>query len=586
MHTLPDPQSGLEVYKRLLTYVKPHWVKFAISIGGFLLYASTQPMFARMLQYIVDSLQTTNREGIYWVPVAFISIVLFRGIGSFLGNYFLAMVSHGIIHTLRCQIFDRYTVLPTAYFENTNSGHLISRITHNVNLVTSAATNAVKVVVREGLTLIGLFAYLMYMNWQLSLIFLAIAPIIGILVSYASKRFRIISKKIQVSMGDITHVASEFVSGHRMVRSYGGEEYEKARFSSASQYNYRQQIKLMKTTAIHSPLLQFIISIALSILIYLALLLMTEASAGEFVAYITAAMLIPRTLKQLSGANATIQKGIAAAESVFEVLDEADETDNGQYKVGRVAGKLEFKNLSFSYDSSESPILDDITFTVLPGQSVALVGHSGSGKTTLASLVPRFYDYAAGEILLDDIELKNYQLRDLRKQIALVTQHITLFNDTVEKNIAYGALSSIDRSTIIKAATAANAMAFINKLPDGLDTLVGENGVKLSGGQRQRLAIARALLKDAPILILDEATSALDTESEQKIQAALDQALKDRTTLIIAHRLSTIKKADTIIVLDHGKIVEMGNHESLLAKNGYYTYLYNLQFHGKIVATG
>lgn len=550
------------------------------------MYAASQPMFARLLQYIVDSLQSLNREGIYWVPVAFVGIVLFRGVGSFLGSYFLAMVSYNIIHTLRCQIFERYTVLPAAYFENSNSGHLISRITHNVNLVTSAATNAIKVVVREGLTLLGLLAYLMYMNWQLSIIFLAIAPVIGYLVNYASKKFRAISKKIQVSMGDITHVASELVTGHRMVRSFGGEEYEKARFSTASRYNYRQQLKLMKTTAIHSPLLQFIVAIALSILIYLALVLMTEATAGEFVAYITAAGLIPRSLKQLSSANATIQKGIAAAESVFEVLDEAQEIDQGRHEVSRIMGKLEFRNLSFGYDTSEAPVLKEISFRMQPGQTVALVGQSGSGKTTLASLIPRFYDYEHGEILLDDVNIKSYTLKNLRAQIALVTQHITLFNDTVEKNIAYGGLSNANREQVIEAATAANAMDFIDYLPNGLDTLIGENGIKLSGGQRQRLAIARALLKDAPLLILDEATSALDTESERIIQSALERALHGRTTVIIAHRLSTIEKADMIVLLDKGQIVEMGSHTVLLAKGGYYAHLHNLQFHGKISAIG
>ena len=550
------------------------------------MYATSQPMFARLLQYIVDSLQSLNREGIYWVPVAFVGIVIFRGVGSFLGSYFLAMVSYNIIHTLRCQIFERYTVLPAAYFESSNSGHLISRITHNVNLVTSAATNAIKVVVREGLTLLGLLAYLMYMNWQLSIIFLAIAPVIGYLVNYASKKFRAISKKIQVSMGDITHVASELVTGHRMVRSFGGEEYEKARFSTASRYNYRQQLKLIKTTAIHSPLLQFIVAIALSILIYLALVLMTEASAGEFVAYITAAGLIPRSLKQLSSANATVQKGIAAAESVFEVLDEAQEIDQGRHEVSRITGKLEFRNLSFSYDTSEEPVLKEISFKAQPGQTIALVGQSGSGKTTLASLIPRFYDCEHGEILLDDVNIKSYTLKNLRAQIALVTQHITLFNDTVEQNIAYGGLASASREQVIEAATAANAMDFIDNLPNGLDTLIGENGIKLSGGQRQRLAIARALLKDAPLLILDEATSALDTESERIIQSALERALRGRTTVIIAHRLSTIEKADMIIVLDKGQIVEMGSHTVLLAKGGYYAHLHNLQFHGKISAIG
>lgn len=586
MNDLADPQSGLQVYKRLLAYIRPHWKKFVVSLGGYLMYAAAQPMFARLLQYIVDSLQALNREGIYWVPVAFVGIVIFRGIGSFLGSYFLAMVSYNIIHTLRCQIFERYTVLPAAYFESSNSGHLISRITHNVNLVTSAATNAIKVVVREGLTLLGLLAYLMYMNWQLSIVFLTIAPVIGYLVSYASKKFRTISKKIQVSMGDITHVASELVTGHRMVRSFGGEEYEKARFSIASRYNYRQQLKLMKTTAIHSPLLQFIVAIALSILIYLALVLMTEATAGEFVAYITAAGLIPRSLKQLSGANATIQKGIAAAESVFEVIDEAQEVDQGRYEVSRITGKLEFRNLSFGYDTSEEPVLKEISFKAQPGQTIALVGQSGSGKTTLASLIPRFYDYEDGEILLDDIDIKSYTLKNLREQIALVSQHITLFNDTVEKNIAYGGLSGASREQVIEAAGAANAIDFINNLPDGLDTLIGENGIKLSGGQRQRLAIARALLKDAPLLILDEATSALDTESERVIQSALDRVLRGRTTVIIAHRLSTIEKADIIVVLDKGQIVEVGSHAVLLAQGGYYAHLHNLQFHGKFSVIG
>lgn len=561
-----------------MAYVKPYWFIFLVSIVGYLIFAVTQPMFAALIEYIVDSIQEQNREGMYWVPGAFVGIIVLRGIGAFLGGYYLAKVSLSVVHTLRCKMFERYLQLPNVFFDNQNSGHLISRVTHDVQQVTTAATVAVKIVVREGLTVIALLGYLIYMNWKLSLIFIAIAPLIALLVNYASKRLRKISRKIQVSMGNITHVASEMITGFRVVRSFGGEEYERTRFDDASRYNFRQSLNLVRTTAIHSPLLQLIVALALSALIYLALLLMTEASAGSFVAYITAAGLIPRSLRQLSGANTNIQRGIAAAESIFEILDEPGEMDDGLVEVGRVKGALQFIDLTFSYDGADKPVLQDISFTVPTGQRLALVGRSGSGKTTLASLIPRFYDYRRGRILLDGVEIEQYTRKNLRQQIALVTQHVTLFNDTVEKNIAYGLLAGAPREAVIEAATAANAMEFIDKLPDGLDTLVGENGVKLSGGQRQRLAVARALLKDAPVLILDEATSALDTESERKIQEALNRVMEGRTTIVIAHRLSTVENADIILVLDKGRIVERGNHQELLERDGYYAQLYRAQF--------
>lgn len=567
--------SSLAVYIRLLEYVKPHWKIFALSLFGFLIFASTQPMFAALMKYMVDSLNDNQRDAIYWIPLASVAIVFIRGIGSFLGSYFIALVSNRIVHTLRCRLFDHYTTLPISFFDDNNSGHLISRITYNVQQVTGAATDAIKILVREGLTVIGLFAYLFYMNWKLSLVFIAIAPLIGLVVSVATKRFRSISKKIQASMGDLTHITSEMVTGQRVVKSFGGTSYETNRFHNASKFSFRQSMRMVKTSAIQTPTLQFIVTLALAVLIYLALVFMEGSSTGVFIAYITAAGLIPKPIRQLSEINATIQRGIIAAENIFNTLDEHSERNLGSYITPKAAGSLEFKDVGFSYEPFGPTTLEDITFKLDAGRTIALVGHSGSGKSTLASLIPRFYDHNQGEILLDGVEINNYELSNLRSQISLVTQHVTLFNDTIERNIAYGALKKSSREDVISAATKAHAMEFIEQLPDGLDTLIGENGLKLSGGQRQRLAIARALLKDAPILILDEATSALDTESERKIQNALEFAMKDRTTLVIAHRLSTIENADTILVMDKGRIVESGSHQSLQKSSTFYAKLHS-----------
>lgn len=575
--TVPSDTS-LAIYLRLLKYVVPYWKPFAVSLFGFLIFAATQPALAALMEYLVDSLQAENRSEIYWVPVATIAIVFFRGIGSFLGSYYIAKVANNVVHTLRCAIFDKYTTLPNGYFDDQNTGHLLSRVTYNVSQVTSAATDAIKVVVREGLTVIGLLAYLIYMNWALSLIFLAIAPIIGLLVNYAGKRFKAISKRLQVSMGDITHVSSELINNYRVVRSFGGEDYEKNRFKQASFSNLRQAMKMVQTGAINTPVLQLIIASALALMIYLALLLMTQATPGEFVAYITAAGLMPKPIRQLSEVNANIQKGIAGAESVFDVLDQTPEQDNGRYEVGRAKGHIQIKNLSFNYPGTEEAVLKNINIDIKPGMMVALVGKSGSGKTTLANLIPRFYQHQQGEILLDDIDVTDYSLKNLRQHISLVTQNVTLFNDTIANNIAYGALKGTPLDDIKKAAEDANAKEFIEQLPNGWDTMVGENGVKLSGGQRQRIAIARALLKSAPILILDEATSALDSESEQKIQNALELAMVNRTTLVIAHRLSTIESADLIVVMDKGIIVETGSHNVLSKLEGDYAKFLNIQF--------
>ena len=580
-----EPTTSTVIYKRLLTYVKPHRGLFAISIFGFLMYSGTQTLFAALIKHIIDTLQSEAREGMYYLPLLFSGLIIIHGIGAYIGNYFLAKVSTNVVHALRCEIFDQYTRLPTSYFDANNSGYMISRITNNVGQVTQATTDAVRTFVREGFTAIGLLIYLFYSSWMLSLVFVAIAPIIVVLVGYVSKRLRGISKKIQESIGDMTHITSELVGGHRVVRSYGGEDYERKRFLESSLYNRRQSLKLSTTMAIHNPIMQFIIAIALSVLMYMALFFMKQASVGEFVGYLTAAFLLPRPIRQLSDANGDIQKGIAAAESLFEILDEPGEEDSGGYQAERCQGALEFKNLSFKYPGTNEFVLKDINFKVEPGQTIALVGASGGGKSTLANLVSRFYPHDNGEILLDGVEINSYQLANLRKQIALVNQQVTLFNDTIANNIAYGALATATKDEIMQAATDAYAMEFVSKFELGLETEIGENGVKLSGGQRQRLALARALLKDAPILILDEATSALDTESERYIQAALQKVIGNRTTLVIAHRLSTIENADVILVIDQGRIIEQGSHADLIAKQGAYARLHHIQFKTQIEKT-
>lgn len=573
-----DPRSGRQIYKRLMKYVLPHWKLFVVSIFGYMIYAATQPLFAAVIKHVIDILQTESREGVEYLPLLFVGLIVIRGIGGYLGSYFLAKVSCNVVHALRCAIFNHYTRLPAVYFDENSSGHMMSRITHNVGQVTQAATDSARTFVREGFTALGLFSYLVYMNWQLSMIFLAIAPVIGVLVNYVSKRLRRLSKNVQESVGDMTQITSEMVGGHRIVRSFGGEAYERERFYERSMFNRGQTLKQAATVAIHSPLMQFIIAIALGVLMHLALTIMSTASAGEFVAYLTTAFLLPRPIRMLSDANSALQRGIAAAESLFEVLDKSIENDNGVYAASSCSGKIEFRNVTFSYEGVEKQAVNNISFTIEPGQTVALVGASGSGKSTLTNLIPRFYDHSKGQILLDGVEINDYKLADLRSQIALVTQQVTLFDDTIANNIAYGMLDNVTTERVQNAANDAYAIEFIEKLPEGFGAMVGEHGVKLSGGQRQRLALARALYKDAPVLILDEATSALDTESEWYIQKALEKLMKNRTTLVVAHRLSTIESADMILVMEQGKIVERGTHQELVNKNGVYSRLQKMQF--------
>ncbi|EXI82933.1 MAG: Lipid A export ATP-binding/permease protein MsbA [Candidatus Accumulibacter appositus] len=583
--------SSLRIYFRLLGYLRPFLGMFAISLLGYMIFASSQPMMAGILKFFVDELSETSSatrqthaltgdlDLIYGVPLLLVIVITWQGIGSFLGNYYLARVSLGLIHDLRRALFDSLLRLPNGYFDQQNTGHLISRITYDVTMVTGAATDAIKVVIREGLTVFFLFGYLLWMNWRLTLVMVAILPIIGVMVTRASRKFRRQSLKIQATMGDLTHVASETIQGYRVVRSFGGENYESTRFRAASEDNRAKQLRMVRTTATYTPALQFVTFSAMAVLLALVLALRGDASAGDLVAYITAAGMLPKPIRQLSEVSSTIQKGLAGAESIFSQIDEEPEPDQGRIEKERVSGRLEVKDLSFAYPGSSTRVLDQISFSVEPGQMIALVGRSGSGKSTLANLIPRFYQHDTGQILIDGIDVEDFTLRNLRQHLALVTQQVVLFNDTIASNIAYGDLSDAPRAAIEQAAEAAFAREFIDRLPDGFETMVGENGVMLSGGQRQRLAIARALLKDAPILILDEATSALDSESERHIQSALDQATAGRTTLVIAHRLSTIEKADLILVMDQGRIVERGSHAELLANDdGPYARLHAMQF--------
>lgn len=575
-----QPGESWATYKRLLAYVKPFWLAFSLAVLGNIIYAAASTGMAAAMEYVIAAIEDPTQQNRILLTALIVGMFTFRGLGTFLSQYFISYVGRQVINSLRKDVFDRLMTLPSRYFDENAAGRLVSKLTFNVEQVAEATTNAVTITLREGLTIIGLLGFMLYTNWKLTLIFLAVGPLIGAVVSYASKRFRKISQRIQGSMGDITHVASESIIGYRVVRTFGGEEYEKARFQRVNDRNLKQSLKMASTQAISVPVIQTLVAVAIAALVWtmLAPEIRGEMTTGQLVAFITAATTMAKPIRQVTSVHAKIQKGVAAAYDVFETIDEPPEQDPGTFAPERVQGNIEFDQVSFRYRDQLDNVLQGISVDIPAGQSVALVGRSGSGKSTMVSLLPRFYELTGGDIRIDGHSLKDFSLKALRAQIALVTQNVVLFNDSIAANIAYGALRQCSREEIREAAAKAHALEFIDRMPEGLDTVIGDNGVMLSGGQRQRLAIARALLKDSPVLILDEATSALDTESERHIQEALQTVIQGRTTLVIAHRLSTIESADRILVMDNGRIIESGRHDELLAINGAYAQLHQMQF--------
>ena len=572
------------VYRRLLSYAVPYWKIFIFAVIGMVIYALTEVSFAKIIEPMMDGgFVKKDPDAMFWVPILLVLIFAVRIVGSFLSEYGMAMIARNVIRDLRKYIFNKLTVLPTNYFDSMSSGSILSKMVYDIEQLAAATSGIVVVLIRDGLTVIALFIWLLYLSPLLTLILFCISPFVAVIVYSISKRFRMLGARIQHSMGSVTDITEEAIKANQEIKIFAGQDFESQRFAETNHYNRRQHLKMVATNAISNPTIQLIVAIAFASMIYIATNpeFIKDMTVGKFVSYLMAMIMLLQHAKRLTTLNMTLQKGIAAAESVFNFIDLEEEVDQGQNKITRVKGDIEFNNVNFSYNQTDGDILTDISLNIKAGETVAFVGRSGAGKSTLVSLLPRFYDTISGSIKIDGHDIKTLTLKNLRSHIALVNQNITLFNDTVAHNIAYSDLENIDEYKIKNAAKAGHALEFIEKLSDGMNTMVGEDGVLLSGGQRQRIAIARAIFKDAPILILDEATSSLDSESERYIQAALDELIKSRTTLVIAHRLSTIEGADKIVVLDKGKIVEVGAHKELLDKHGYYADLYNMQFKNK-----
>ncbi|WP_324056616.1 lipid A ABC transporter ATP-binding protein/permease MsbA [Aeromonas caviae] len=574
-------QESWTVFKRLLGYVRDRKLGLVGGIIGMLGYAAVDTTFVYSIKPLIDQgLNGNDSSVLKWMPFFVLGIVALRGCAAFLSNYCMAWVGNHVVMRLQQQVFSHLMAMPMSFFDRQNTGNLLSKVTYDAGQVSSAASSTLVSLVREGATVIGLLGLMFWHSWQLSVIFLVVGPLVGILISIISRRFRKISRHIQQAVGDITTSTEQMLKGHKEVLMFGGQEVEDKRFYQVSNRMRQQTMKMVAADAIGSPIVQMVASVALAVFLYVATIDSVKATltAGTFTVMVTSMMMLLKPLKSLTDVNNQFQRGITACQSLFGLLDSTPEQDTGTRTLERARGEIEFRNVTFTYPTKETPALRNISFKVEAGKSVALVGRSGSGKSTIASLLTRFYDIEEGEILLDGVNIREYRLSELRKQYALVSQHVHLFNDSVANNIAYAAEEKYSRDEIKQAARIAHADDFVSKMPEGYDTVIGENGASLSGGQRQRIAIARALLRDSPVLLLDEATSALDTESERHIQAAIDELCKARTFLVIAHRLSTIEKADEILVIDEGHIVERGNHQTLMDMHGTYAQLRAIQF--------
>jgi subfamily B ATP-binding cassette protein MsbA len=577
--------SGTELYLRLLRHVRPYWRTFAIGVLGIIVVAATEPALPALLKPLLDGVFVNKDESVIrWTPVFIVGLFVLRGLAEYVAQFALSWVGNRLVMDLRGIMFRKLLTLPARYYDDQASGNLISKLTFDVMQVTTAATSVLTAVFKDALVIVGLLGWMLWLNWKLTLLSLVMTPVIVLVVRVISVRLRNSSRQVQQQMGDMTQVIQETIEGHRVVKLFGGQDYEQQRFDAQANSVRRQLMKQVAAAAASVPIVQFVAALALATMVYLATQQSNtdQITVGGFVSFITAMLMLTAPLKRVTSINEPLQRGLAAAESVFALIDQSGEADAGTIDPGRVRGEIRFEGVRFAYGTDGRNALEGIDLAMDPGETVALVGASGSGKTTLANLVPRFYQPTGGRILLDGQDIVGLKLTALRANIALVSQDVVLFNDTVAANIAYGAMNQASRADIIAAAEAAHAMEFINAMPEGLDTMVGENGVKLSGGQRQRLAIARALLKNAPVLILDEATSALDTESERHVQAALEVLMRGRTTIVIAHRLSTIENAHRIVVLDGGRIAESGRHAELLAHGGKYAQLYRNQFGGEL----
>ncbi len=570
-----------EVYGRLWRYVMPHKLIGMIAVIAMATTAVVEATMVWLVDPLMDeTLVAHNIETSRWMPIAFVAIFIVRGLSGFATEASLGWIGRSVISSLRRDVFRKFLTLPSRYIETQATGPMLSRMTYNVEMVAESVTSVVTVMVRDLLTVFAAIGVMLYQSTRLFVFVMILLPVVAVLIQVLGKAFRRYSGRIQDSVGEVTQVTDEVLTGNRVVKIFGGRDYEMERLVEVDERNRKQNLKLIRARALGVAVTQIIFGIGVSGVIYAAGLesLNGNLSPGSFMSFFGAMMLMLQPLRRITNVNATLQRGIAAGDSLFAIIDEPDEVDSGTVEAGRANGTVEFRNVGFSYSKENTPVLKDVSFKVEMGKSIAIVGHSGSGKSTLVSLLPRFYDVVSGDILLDDTPIQDYALASLRSNISLVSQDVILFNDTIANNLAYGQLKQCSRAQLLQAAEAAHVMDFVKDMPEGFDTIVGDRGILLSGGQRQRIAIGRALLKNAPVLILDEATSALDTKSERRIQEALAALMADRTTLIIAHRLSTVESADQIIVLDQGRIVESGTHQELLAAGGAYDNLYRMQF--------